>query len=743
MKRKKKGRGVIALNKRFFRRLAGLTLAAALTVGMCCAPASAFTYPSAYWSLHSAWEEAVNAKSTSQVISVAQQTYDLLTQQALCADICYNLEPKCARASWCAEIQGDLAGAITWLERQRTFATWLDQNEHDYSDALINIDARLNYLKAASKVEIYALQEQGGKNYPGSGAASSGTYYGSAVTGSQSGESAVLMYVTFQDSYSVEYWLDYYSRTFPKFQQAIENGGVVELAWNFSSESTAGAEQVLASDSYIAESVAAMGSLNATVLLRLGAEMNNWANCDSAKYIQAFQKVADYAHQYDNIKMVFSPATVNNRNVTMEDFYPGDAYVDWVGVSAYQTSNYEGETTSYSFDATGYGNDAYYFRGLYAADPMPTLSEVAALAQKHNKPLMISECGFSYTSSSGADQTAYAVDQMNKFYSYVNMVYPQVKAVFYFDNNISGSAYHYALAGNSAVNSAYASAIANNGAYLAWGEDSAPVWVPLEQVTGEQSGTIKLATYAVFPGKNTTTVTYSVDGKAVYSSSQAPYYYNLNLANLSAGAHKITVTATGGQFKSTSQTYTLNVPAGPQVPSGWATALVEEAQEKNLVTPRVEDVYQDSITRLQFAELAVNLIEQATGTEIQPAQVSFTDTSDEVVAKAVAAGVTSGKGENTFAPNDKITRQEICVMLNKVIQYVDQAKGSTTLANTSTEMDAKFTDTASIASWASDAVALLTNNGLMSGKDGGRVAPLDNTKVEEAIVLVLALYNKF
>lgn len=82
-------------------------------------------------------------------------------------------------------------------------------------------------------------------------------------------------------------------------------------------------------------------------------------------------------------------------------------------------------------------------------------------------------------------------------------------------------------------------------------------------------------------------------------------------------------------------------------------------------------------------------------------------------------------------------------MLNKVIQYVDQANGSSTLANTSTEMDAKFTDTASIASWAADSVALLTNNGLMTGKDGGRVAPLDNTKVEEAIVLILALYNKF
>ena len=730
------------MKTRSLRRIISLAAASALVMGMCCISSSAYTYPSAYWKLHSAWDEAVSAKSTSQVISVAQQTYDLLMQDGLCEDVCYNLEPKCARASWCCEIQGDLDGAIMWLERQRVFASWLDQNVRDYSDALINIEARLNYLEPARTVQVYALQDTDGKSYPGSGAAGSGTYYGSAVTGSQSGESAVLMYVTFGDSYSVEYWLNYYSKTFPKFEQAINNGGVVELAWNFSSESTAGAQQVLSADSYIAESLAAMGSLNATVLLRLGAEMNNWSDCDSATYIQAFQKVATQARKYSNIKMVFSPATVNNRNVTMEDFYPGDAYVDWIGVSAYQTSNYSGEAPSYTFDAVNYGNDAYYFRGLYAADPMPTLSEVAALAAKHNKPLMISECGFSYTSEYGADQTAYAVDQMNKFYSYVNMVYPQTKAVFYFDNNMSDSNYRYALAGSSSVEAAYHSAIAENGSYLALGEDSTPVWVPMGEVN-QQEGKLRLAAYTVFPGTSGTTATYYLDGQAVYSSSKAPYYYDLDLSSLSAGQHTLRVESKGGQFSASSATYTLTIPEGPQVPSAWAQALIDEAEGKNLVTSRVDELYHDQITRLQFAELAVNLIEQVTGQAIQPAENTFTDTSDTMVLKAVAAGVTSGKGDGLFAPNDKITRQEICVMLNKVIQYVDQARGSSTLTNTSTQMDPKFTDTSSIASWAVESVALLTNNSLMTGRDGGRVAPLDNTTVEEAIILILALYNKF
>ena len=80
---------------------------------------------------------------------------------------------------------------------------------------------------------------------------------------------------------------------------------------------------------------------------------------------------------------------------------------------------------------------------------------------------------------------------------------------------------------------------------------------------------------------------------------------------------------------------------------------------------------------------------------------------------------------------------------SRVIEYVDQSRGSQTLTNASTQMDPKFTDSANIDSWAVNSVALLTNNGLMSGKDGGRVAPKDKTKVEEAAILILALYNKF
>lgn len=194
------------------------------------------------------------------------------------------------------------------------------------------------------------------------------------------------MYVNFMDGYSVDYWINYYKSTSAAF--AAADGGVIELAWNFSPESTAGAQRVLdsAADSYIAEGLRAMGSLNATVLLRIGAEMNNWSSIDSATYIQAFQKIAAQAHQYSNIKTVFSPATISDRNHTISEFYPGDQYVDWVGVSDYQNSAYAGQAPAYTFDAAAYGNDAYYGRGLYSSDPLTLVRPIAAWPSSTTSP---------------------------------------------------------------------------------------------------------------------------------------------------------------------------------------------------------------------------------------------------------------------------------------------------------------------------------------------------------------------
>ncbi len=719
--------------KRCLRRTLAAALSLVMAVGLCCTAAFAdFTYPSAYWKLHSAWDEAVSSQDADAVITVAQQTYDLLSKYDICTDICYNLEPKCGRAAWCCEMKGDIDGAIRWLELELKYAQWLNDNVKSYKDTLLNVNARLEYLRASQEAAIYVLTDQPGQSYPDAGAPTSGTWYGSTAGGSESGESAVLMYVTFGDSYSVQYWIDYNTKTFPKFAQAVQ-GGVIELAWNFSSESTAGAQQVLSADSYIAESLQAMGNLNATVLLRLGAEMNNWSDCDPDTYIQAFRKVAQEAAKYDNIKMVFSPDNVSNRNVTFEDFYPGDQYVDWIGVSTYHNTNYTGEATSYTFGATGYGNDAYYGKGLYDSDPLVILRPLVRFAQEHGKPMMISECGFAYkNNSTGADLTSFAADQVNKFYSYVNMIYPQIKAVFYFDNTLSGAQYNYALDENYTVAQAYRSAIQSNGAYLAQGESSTQTWQPLASLSGTQKGTLRLATYATFPGNAATSVTYYVDGNAVATLTKAPYYYDLNLDSLGGGTHTIKAKATSGQFSRTTASTSLTVMAPGQIftdvsPSAWYASFVETVYEKGLFAGAGDGTFAPE-ANMNYAEF-LTVLSQFSGETIAP--VAGGAWRAGYVNWALEKGFVPAEMAADFNPTAPITRQDMAALFDGFLKNYPH---SSTVVN---EGQARYTDAASISDYAAAGVQTCYTLGIMSGGDDGSFAPLATaTRAQVAVTMV-------
>ena len=95
--------------------------------------------------------------------------------------------------------------------------------------------------------------------------------------------------------------------------------------------------------------------------------------------------------------------------------------------------------------------DAYYSRGKYASQILkmkPVIDDF-----KDRKPIVISECGFCYSSDKSTQTQAHAGGKMKLFYSYVNMVYPEVKAVFYFNTNFNGNSYQLFDKDKNSVNS--------------------------------------------------------------------------------------------------------------------------------------------------------------------------------------------------------------------------------------------------------------------------------------------------
>lgn len=185
-----------------------------------------------------------------------------------------------------------------------------------------------------------------------------------------------------------------------------------------------------------------------------------------------------------------------------------------------------------------------------------------------------------------------------------------------------------------------------------------------------------------------------------------------------------------------------DISAGYEGLSGWAAPEVNKAKDENLVTDKVMIDFPADITREEFCELAVLLYEKMTGEKAAPVAANpFSDTSNPEILKAYNLKIVGGVGEGKFAPDSKVTRQEISVMLLRTLQAV--------MPNTvvAAEFKTKFHDEKDIAPWALNAVKFMNANGVLNGSTLGDgtsyILPKGNTTREQAILLVLRVFNSF
>ena len=176
--------------------------------------------------------------------------------------------------------------------------------------------------------------------------------------------------------------------------------------------------------------------------------------------------------------------------------------------------------------------------------------------------------------------------------------------------------------------------------------------------------------------------------------------------------------------------------------SDWAKSEIDAAQQAGLVTEHTQSYMTHSATRFQFAELAVNLAEKATGKTIAAAPEStFADCKEIAVLKAYAAGIVSGVGDGKFDPEANTNREQIAAMIVRTIDYIDRETGSD-LAPAAADISA-FSDREQVSAWAVDAVGTLAANGIMSGTSATTLSPKDSCTVEQCILLLYRVYQQF
>lgn len=169
--------------------------------------------------------------------------------------------------------------------------------------------------------------------------------------------------------------------------------------------------------------------------------------------------------------------------------------------------------------------------------------------------------------------------------------------------------------------------------------------------------------------------------------------------------------------------------------SDWFCDYVLSLAEKNIISGvgKAEGglsyfAPQANITRAQFATMLANLA----GANLESTENPFKDVkSDAWYAKAVTWAynneIVNGTGLDTFAPDANVTRQDMAVMLSR---YVDKI-AKISLPETADEI--KFVDSASISTYASEAVRTMQLADVISGKPGNKFDPKGNaTRAESA-----------
>ena len=182
-----------------------------------------------------------------------------------------------------------------------------------------------------------------------------------------------------------------------------------------------------------------------------------------------------------------------------------------------------------------------------------------------------------------------------------------------------------------------------------------------------------------------------------------------------------------------------NMPAWSKA-SSWATEEIKKAVDNGLYPEKFKGAdLTKPITRAEFASVALKLYESFTGNTAAPAPVStFTDTKDIDVLKSFALDIVLGVGNNKFAPDELISREQAATMLTRVYKKVNWEDWTLADDNTYTKhsLDNKgvlpFADDAKISDYAKPSVYFMAKYGIIKGSGNNIFAPKNTTSAEVA-----------
>lgn len=171
----------------------------------------------------------------------------------------------------------------------------------------------------------------------------------------------------------------------------------------------------------------------------------------------------------------------------------------------------------------------------------------------------------------------------------------------------------------------------------------------------------------------------------------------------------------------------------------WAQTYIEDLASKGIINGMGNGLFAPdaSVSRAQF----LTMLAQSAGADVSSApsagfeDVSAKDWYYSYVNWGFANGVVKGIDQTHFSPNEKITREQMAVMLQNYLTLTNRIPTSPTAAAT-------FKDHSAISQWAQDAVEKMVSAGILSGRPDGTFDPQGSATRAEAATVLYMTQNK-
>ena len=183
-------------------------------------------------------------------------------------------------------------------------------------------------------------------------------------------------------------------------------------------------------------------------------------------------------------------------------------------------------------------------------------------------------------------------------------------------------------------------------------------------------------------------------------------------------------------------------PAKPETPKSaftdidnveWAKESINALAEKGILNGKGDNKFapNDGVTREEFVKIIAVAFDLKADKDVNFADVSEDRWSKDFIKAAASNGIVNGDGEN-FNPTDIITRQDMAVIIYRVFEKLGaEVKGEAI----------SFNDSSDIADYAQEAVEALSGAGIINGMGDGTFAPRATVTRAQSAKVVYSLLN--